>query len=655
MIRFGLLALVCIGTNAFCTADVPLSGPYDIPAIELQVAPKTDGKIIEGEYPDSIHREGFSDGDTNLQSNELGEFWISFDKDFIYFAARVKTDPRKIIREEYRPNSSLRGNDHFAIQIDPFGSNNNFNSFGTNANGATEIQLAGGRAAKTEWSGEIEANGRITESGWECEMRIPWSIMSLPSAGPRDISFNVRWFRSNKQNTYVYRYTGGDSSLTPKWVGANVPVVSNARSLSVLPYAYGGYSKEDGVIANAGLDFKTSLSDSVQLVGTVNPDFRNIESSILALDFSYFELLADENRPFFQEGSRYLRMGFDTRLFAPQRIRTFDAGLNVYGEIGENTTFGALTTLDFGERRASVIKANHRFNDNDSMEFGLVNNDRSGENNIAGLLNYFTRKGDVTYFLTNQYADDQIEGSGWRNNFGAMYNGNGYRGSVEYLVTSEEFFPRIGFSRETNLRGFGANIRREVTPASGIFNSFGYGIDAVSYDHLTGGFYRNNIGFNGEFNMRSGIGFGAGYGFGSFEGVSDHDFRVGIGFPTYDPYRRIDFNYSDGTFLGDPYQSYSLGLRYRFGGRLQLNANSQFQLSTEDRTQHIVGLNYDLSKYESIGGRFVAQDGKTNWYLSYRMSGKRGAEYFLLIGDPRATVFSDRIVLKAVIPFSIRY
>ncbi|MFM9872611.1 MAG: DUF5916 domain-containing protein [Fimbriimonadaceae bacterium] len=649
------MATACLSGNTFCADIVPTSGPYDIPAIAVQAKPKIDGHIELDEYPSEARREGFTDNDTDLASDDPAEFWISYDEKFIYFAARIKTDPRKVIREEYRPNSSLRGNDNIALQIDPFGTNSNFNSFGTNANGATDIQLAGGRAAKTEWIGEIEANGRLTDSGWECEMQIPWSIMSLPNSGLRDLSFNVRWFRTKKQNSYIYRFTNGDSSLTPKWTGAMVPNVPRSRSLSLLPYVFGGYEKSNGILANAGLDFKTSLTDSIQLVGTINPDFRNVESSILALDFSYFERLADENRPFFQEGSRYLRMGFDSRLFASQRIPFFDAGFNVYGELDDKTTFGALTTLDFGKRRASVVKANHRFNDNDSIEFGLVNNDKSGENNIAGLMNYFTRKGELTYFLTNQFTDDQQEGSGWRNNIGAMFNTTGYSGNIEYLAISEGFFPRIGFNRESNLHGFNGSLSKELTPKSGPLNSYNYGFSASTYNRLNGGFYRNNIALNGELNTKSGIGVGTGVGFTNFEGIYDHSFNIGVGFPTYDPYRRIEIDYSDGTFRGDSFQRYGIGLRYRFGGRLQMNANSQFQLSTEDRTQHIVGLNYDLSKYESIGGRLVYQDGESNWYLSYRMSGRLGAEYFLLIGDPRANVFTDRIVLKAVLPFTIRY
>ena len=39
---------------------------------------------------------------------------------------------------------------------------------------------------------------------------------------------------------------------------------------------------------------KTSLTDQIDLVGTINPDFRNVENQVLSVDFSYFERLAGE-------------------------------------------------------------------------------------------------------------------------------------------------------------------------------------------------------------------------------------------------------------------------------------------------------------------------------------------------------------------------
>jgi hypothetical protein len=46
--------------------------------------------------------------------------------------------------------------------------------------------------------------------------------------------------------------------------------------------------------------------------------------------------------------------------------------------------------------------------------------------------------------------------------------------------------------------------------------------------------------------------------------------------------------------------------------------------------------------------------GGTNWYLSFRQSGNRGAEYYLILGDPNAVSFRTSLILKAVFPFSLK-
>jgi len=624
------------------------------PSVAAKTKPTIDGVVNPTEWPEEARRTGFVDADTNLTSDEFAEFWITYDETYIYFAGRVKTDPRKVIRDEYRQNVSVSGNDNFTLQLSTTGQPNNFNGFSTNSNGATAIGLAGGRAAKTEWLGEIIANGRLTDTGWECEMQIPWAIMSVPSAGVRDLRFNVYWFRTNKQNTYAFKYSRNDSNLFPTWKDVMVPTVTQTRTLNLLPYGFAGIEEGSGLLANAGLDFKTSLNSQLNLVGTINPDFRNVESSILSLDFSYFERLANENRPFFQEGANYLQTGYSNRLFASQRIPTFDAGLNVYGQLTPTATFGALTTVDFGNRRATAISTAITPKPNDRLELAFVENDQPGLRNQAGMLNFLQNKGKFNWYSTNQFTNDQVQGSGWRTNWGGGYQDGGFSTGIEYLNISADYYPRLGFAPERDLHGYVASVNQEVTPAGGPLNGYFFGLSGLSYDRLDGSFYRNAINGFFEANTRTHFGGGIGFEFSNFEGSSDRRINAGIGYGP-DPYRGANINYSVGEFSGIPYENISLSWRYKLANRIHINGSSEFVDFDGHETQHILAARYDIGRYESVGGRLVLQNGVSNWYFSYRLSGKRGAEYFLLIGDPRANVFQNRLVLKAVFPIAIKF
>ncbi len=641
--------------HAGIASGVSNTGRVDFFGVRVSNAPDIDGQISENEWPAQARESGFSDKDTNLASNEPAEFWLTYDSEFIYFAGRVKTDPNKIIDEEYRQNVSVRGNDNFGFSIDPFGNANNFNTFETNASGATSISLAGGRAAKTEWIGEIEANGRKTENGWECEMRIPWSIMTLPAAGVSNPRFNVNWYRSNKNNSYTWKYTNGDSSLIPYWMGIEIPAIEKARSIKLLPFWTSSAEEGKPVGFNSGLDLKASINDQIQVVGTINPDFQNIESAVLSLDFSRFERLGNENRPFFQEGERYFRTGFSQRLFAPQRIGRIDAGLNTYGNINSSTQFGLMSAANFGDQQATIFAVSSQIASNRSVQAAYVRNDQMGLENNSGQLNYFDRYGKFGIFLNNQFTDDQVLGSGWRNSWGFNFNEGGTSIGVDYEQVSPEFFPRLGFSPERDFKGLGVFMQQEFTPEKGLFNNYEYRISTGSYERYNGSFYKNQFGIGLEGVTRFGWFGQLRANWSNFEGSADHIYSLELGFPAGNPYRGLGIEYSTGQFDGLDYRSIGVNARYKPLKRMQMSLRTQFVDYAGSGRQHVLGMSYDLDRYQSIAGRFVEEDGRSNWYLSYRMSGKLGNEYFLIIGDPRSDQFANRLAFKMTIPLEVRY
>lgn len=650
-----LIATAVLYSNAQTPRPVPDDPKAILESVETSSAPTIDGVIGPNEWPSEAHRQGFSDKDTNLPSDDLGEFWLTYDENFIYFAGRVKTDPSKVIDDEFRPNTSLKGNDNFSLLIDPSGEYSNSNVFATNAAGATSIELSGGRAAKTEWLGEIEANGHKTKTGWECEMRIPWSIMSMPPAGKRTMRFNVYWYRSIKSNTYVYRYTNGQADRDPRWTGVQSPKVSSSRTLNLLPFFTGSVQdgREPGL--NAGLDLKTSLTDTVQVVGTVSPDFRNIESSILSLDFSRFERLAKENRPFFEEGSDYIRTGYDNKLFASQRIRRLDTGLNIYGTLNSKTQFGLLTTVDFGDQQATVMSGKYQMSEGSSIQAAYVRNDQPGLNSNAGMINIGTRSGDTTYFFNNQVTDDEVEKTGIRSTAGFSYEKSGVNAGMDYVAVTPGFFPRLGFAPERDFRGVEGYTYWDLTPVSGALNSVSYGLDWRTFTRTDGGFYRDSINGSFEGSLRNGIGFSLNGSMSKFEGSHDHLYSVGIGYPVADPYRKAVLSYGEGQFDGEDYRTIGLELAYRPAKRVQVNLSSQFVDYKGFQRQHILSSRYDLNKFETVGGRLVEEGDHVNWYLSFSHSGGRGNEYFFLIGDPRADSFANRFAFKVTVPLTVHY
>jgi hypothetical protein len=664
-VRFALLAALLLISGSAFSQDRTVTG-YRLPT-----PPTIDGVIdTTAEWKDVPSFSGLVDTQTGVPAPEGGTFWLAFDQKFVYFAARLDdASPGTIQASEYRTNVSLRGNDTVSLQIDPFGKLTDFNTFSMNARGATNIQIAGGRAAKREWLGDILAMGRITKEGWEVEARIPWSIMRLPSKGVHELRFNV--FRDHRrlQRGYAWRFTGGGQIENfGRWLNVAIPP-GEPRTLKLLPYGYAGFDERVGLVANSGLDFRTALTERLDLVGTINPDFRNIENQVLSLDFSYFERLASESRPFFLEGAQFFRTSGDAPLFASQRIRGFDTGIKAFGKLDDQTDVGIIDAIDFGSRNAFGIvnpaplgtqnafagKVRRQLTARSSVEAAYVGLNTPGLKNDAGFLQYSAGLGPYFFFGQLSGTNDTTNGKGYRANAGMYYGHKGLQANLEHVQISSDFLPRLGFAPERDLAGFrgGFGVSRPTT--RGMLIETGYGVYANSFKTLDGEPYRNGIGANGSLTFKNGLDLDFGMDYTRFRGFDDRTAYIGVERPRGEPYRRWAFDYAVGRRAGQPYQSFSPSIAYRPVNELQLNLSYQRVTQLGDTfSQTILSASYDLGADRSISGRLVQRREGTNYYLALRRSGNRGAEYFLILGDPNAPTFRTSLILKVAVPLELR-
>lgn len=636
----------------FPVAAVVAKNPSDFAAVRTTTPPKIDGEIGLEEWPDTIRRNRFVTEDTGAETDQKAEFWLTYDKDAIYFAGRLKADPSKILAVEHRQNVSVQSNDHFVLVIDPLGDGTNFNAFRINPRGATQIQLAGGRAAKTEWLGEFEAKGRVTETGWEFEARIPWAIMSLAPAARRDLRFNVAYYSPQFNRSFIHHFAQNSRDF-PLWRQVETPEPASNRSIKLLPYGYLGIDDNKNHITNVGLDIKTALSDKVQAVATVNPDFRNIENDILSLDFSYFARLGGENRPFFQEGSEYRAVG--SRLFASQKIEGIDFGFNTYGALSNSAQFNAIGVVDFGKKRAIQTSFQKQLDAKNNLSLSYVGLSEPGVDNHVGVLNFGHRSGSYEFYAGHRQSEDTIDKSGMMSNVGVFYGHKAFRGGVEAEVASASFMPRAGFLTERDYRNYSGWMDWNRQYKKGPIQSIGHNAFLMTATRNDGSFYKNETGIFNRLELRNGVTVGAFIARSSFLGSNDQQFNYFINFPNNNPYTNLNFGQTYARFSDQMFRSTDIGVNYRLRPQMQLNLSSQFVEFNGSQTQQIASLRMDRGKYESYGLKFVRRDNDINFTASYRLSGKRGPEYFIVLGDPNAQKFQKQLVIKAVVPIEIKY
>jgi hypothetical protein len=135
--------------------------------------------------------------------------------------------------------------------------------------------------------------------------------------------------------------------------------------------------------------------------------------------------------------------------------------------------------------------------------------------------------------------------------------------------------------------------------------------------------------------------------------VADLNYRWNI----RDFYRSGRVQYRFGKQAGGDYQFLSLGQGFRL--TKQFSAQLGWEMlrldypdqPDDNRNQLVVSGIYDISPERGVVMRLVRSDGATNFYAAYRQELRRGADIFLVLGDPNSPSFTKRLLLKIVRAF----
>lgn len=359
-------ALVCVGILIGFTIDITAvaatgdlsDAKRELPAVRLEAPPTIDGDLSDPAWQKAARADRFTDA---LLGNVVADQTVAllaYDASWIYVAFYAyDRDPGGIVARETKRGSPLRGEDTVALYLDSFHSHRDRSVFRVNPLGTQFARFAGGRSVKLEWEGAWKAAARVVADGWTAEIAIPWSILNYPAVkAPRPASrapacgLNFERHQERAKISSWWSNLGAEGAERDgHWTGVVYPPFR--PQLSLLPYAAPGWLAKEGAGVRSGLDLRARLTPTLTLVGTVNPDFENLEGAVEGIDFSYGERFVPDRRPFFQEAPGGVQtLGQVGIYFHSRRIGPFDAGINLGGKPTDRDTIQLLAALDLGRR-----------------------------------------------------------------------------------------------------------------------------------------------------------------------------------------------------------------------------------------------------------------------------------------------------------------
>jgi hypothetical protein len=246
------------------------------------------------------------------------EAWITYDETTLYVAFRVTDDPSSV-RASLRSRDDVFGDDLVAIILDPFGTNASGYIIGANPLGVQVDMRITQSSEDLSFNLMYESAGRMTDTGYEVEMAIPFSSLQFPRSAvqewrlnlikvhPRSTMRQYSWGAVTQNISCLLCQNGRLTGLEGIRAGSRIEllpslVASQAGGLGEAndPSSFQNGNPTAGVSLGARYQFRPGWA----VEATYNPDFSQVESDAAQIDVNTtFALSYPERRPFFQEGA----------------------------------------------------------------------------------------------------------------------------------------------------------------------------------------------------------------------------------------------------------------------------------------------------------------------------------------------------------------
>ncbi len=306
----------------FFLCVLPVRSIECIETPKVKTPPIIDG-ILENEWTEAnIVNEFFQ---CQPKEGEIATEQITVcimqDKKNIYIAFKCcDSEPTKI-DIKITPRDYLSSGDNIWIYLDTFGDKTTAYEFGVNSVG---IQCDGrvqedGRYTDYNWDGVWYSAAKITNYGYNVEMKIPFKTLRFrPGLTEWGINFFRFISRKNEYDSWSpIKQTEEGIRVSRCGILKGIHPGKQGLHLEVYPVTLGRY-ENNSLHPKIGLDLGWGPIPSSQISLTTYPDFAQIEADPYTINLSKYEIYFDEKRPFFLEG----REIFDTpiKLFYSRRV-----------------------------------------------------------------------------------------------------------------------------------------------------------------------------------------------------------------------------------------------------------------------------------------------------------------------------------------------
>ncbi len=342
---------------------------------------------------------------------------IGYTQDALYLAFDARDPDPAQIRAHLRDRDQAFGDDWVGVFLDTFDDQRRAYELIVNPLGV-QSDLIREEASGNEdpsWDGLWTSAGRLTERGYQVEMRVPFSTLRFrhrPGAKRWRVLLFRNWPRDKRHQLSSARVPRESNCVQCDWLPyEGLAEARQGRNLEVVPTLTIGKAQAraaarqpwrgEDTLLEPGLDVSWAPSPDATVNATFNPDFSQVETDQLQLGLNdSFALFYQEKRPFFLEGADYFNSQFN--VLHTRQIADPDFGLRTTGRTAGGA-YGAIAARDATtvllvpgvlgsrlrvlEQPANVAVGRYRHDLTPHLSVGAIGTFRSGDayaNHVAG-------------------------------------------------------------------------------------------------------------------------------------------------------------------------------------------------------------------------------------------------------------------------------
>ena len=658
ILRYIILLIVLI-------PSISIGQSKSLVALRIEEKINIDGFAEEKSWNSADIATGFiernpTEGNPPQQKTEVQ---ILYDDNAIYVLARCyDKSPDSILtqlgeRDDIGGRRNSLNTDVFKVSFDTYGNMLDAFTFAISASG---IQ-GDSRISDPSFNAVWDSATNIGDDGWIAEMRIPYYAIRFPKGDKQiwRIQFEreIRRTRQEVQWSFVPKNVETEINFWGTLEGLNE--IEDPLRLSLSPYVSAFSESFDGqstVGYGAGADLKLGLNESFTLDMTLLPDFSQVRSDNIVKNLGAFEVVFEEQRPFFQEGVELFNLG---DLFYSRRIGGVP---EKYGEVfSQLDSTETIIENPITSRLVNVAKISGR--NKKGLGIGVMNAitasaEATIENTITGERRFFETNPLVNYNIISFDQNLPNNSSVYLINLNTMRVGNFNDANVtaigtnivsknsSYAISGDIKLSQRDTSLFDNILKVNDNDGLSYTISfSKIKGNFKY---ALSSENKSPQFNPNDLGVNFQTNIRT--------------------HSINLQYNKYNPFWILNSSYNSFTF--DIEQDYTTGqlLKKKYSGRyffitpdfiaLFVNMSSQVGDGIDLFESRVTGQNFIVPEfyYNGIGistdyRKKLAIDGDIGYGRGYFTNYVKNS-YFEVNFEPIIRL-SDKLTLRPSTNYSI--